>query len=221
MVIYGIKYNGKIEYATIYDLWDIPDKNHQIISKIKNVDRDSVGMFLKLNDGSKQFVKILGVYKNRVNTSSGLYYTHETICMVNPRIPSTEYCGAKYGEESFSVVPLRDNEKEVVEQLVKNGKTDCKITKRISAMTAEEMRDYIKAKGYTETSIIDRTLDLAFGKTNQHTINALKAVDKVLATDIYNDKKEESKLPSLAARLGLGNIRDKRMQIAEVISDSN
>jgi hypothetical protein len=217
MVIYGIKYNNKLEYATIYDLWDIPDKKHQIVSKVRNVTKDDVGSYLKLNDGSKQFVKILGVYKNRVNTSSGLYYTDETICMVNPRFPNTEYSGAKYGEESFDIVPVRENEKEAVDQIIKTGKTDCKMTKRIKIMTAEEMQEYIKAKGYTEKSVIDRTLDLAFGQTNQHTINALKAIDKVLCTEIYNDKKEESKLPSLAARFGLGNIRNSRMQIAEVV----
>ena len=220
MVVYGIKYNGKIELAVIYDSWDIPDKNHQIISKIKNVTKDDVGMYLKLNDGSKQFVKILGVYKNRINTSSGLYYSNETICMVNPRIPGTEYCGAKIGEESLDVVPAKEDELKAVEELVKTGKTEQRVTKRISAMTAEEIKDYIKTKGYDEKSVIDKTLDLAFGKTNQHTINALKAIDKVLCTEIYNDKKESERLPSLASRFGLTSIRNNRMQIAEVVVDS-
>ena len=221
MVIFGIKYNNKIIPVTIYDSWDVEDKKHQIVSKIQNVTPDDVGKYLKLNDGSKQYVKILGVYKSRVNTSSGLYYKEETVCMVNPRIPSTEYCGVKSGEESFDVLPPSDEEKDLVRELMLGNKPDCKISKRVKIMTADEMKDYIKAKGYTEASIIDRTLELAFGQTNQHTINALKAIDNVLASNIYSEKKDDTPKMTLAARLGLGNLRSSRMQIAEVVSESN
>lgn len=219
MVLYGIKYFDKIIPVTIYDTWDIADKKHSVVSKISNVTPDDVGKYLKLNDGSKQYVKILSVWKNRVNTSSGLYYTDETICMVNPRIPGSEYCGAKAGDESFAVVPVRDSEREDSRELLAKGKSSNKVTKRISALTTEEMKAYIIAKGYTEESVIDKTLQLAFGQTNQHTINALKAIDKVFATELFNEKKEDSKQLTLAARFGLGNIRSSRMQIAEVVSE--
>ena len=73
MVEFEIVYNGRKYISTIYDRWDMRDYNHTVVSRIHNVTKDDVGKFLKLNDGSNQFVKIVKVYKSRVYTSGGLY----------------------------------------------------------------------------------------------------------------------------------------------------
>ncbi len=206
MVIFEIKYNGKIGTAIIFDIWDIENKKHSIVSKIGNVTKDDIGKYLKLNDGSKQFVKILNFWKGRVETSSGLYYTNELICCVNPRLPKMEYCGAKRGEESFAVVPIRDEESSIVKEILATGRTDEKRTKRINSVTTEEIKSYIISKGKNEQSVIDEVINLAFYK-NQHQWNALKAIGGVLDVNVFSDKPIQQQQLSLAAQFGFGTIK--------------
>lgn len=214
MVVFQIKYFDKIKYATIYDVWDITDKKHSIV-KAKDVTSKDVGKFLKLNDGSKQYVKILNFYKGRIDTSSGVYYKSEIISMVNPRIPFTEYCGAKKGEESFAIVPATFEEKMVVRELFLGRKPDCKITKRVSIMNIDEMKRYFIEKGRNENSILEKLDELAFGKTNQHTINALKAMDTIFNMNVLNEKKVETKAKSLAELFGFGTNTPTMLEACE------
>lgn len=211
MVIYAIKYNGKEEYATIYDTWDV-DQKHCVVSCIKNVMFDDVGKFLKLNDGSKQYVKILKIWKDRIDTSSGLYYKWETICCVNPRIPFTEYCGARKGEESLAVIEPKAEELDLALQLYRDKKCDGKVTMRIKAMANDMVMQRMLMKGHDANSVIDKVIDLAMSpRPNQHTFNALKALGKAMDIDMLDDRPKETMNISLASRFGLGSIRDTRM----------
>jgi len=222
LVEFEIVYNGRKYISTIYDRWDMRDYNHTVVSRIHNVTKDDVGKFLKLNDGSNQFVKIVKVYKSRVYTSGGLYFKWETICVVNPRIALHEYSGAKNGDESFLVKPATYEEKEYALVLANGGKVD-KVTKRISMLSKEELRNRILEKGHNENSVIDRVCELAFGKTNQHTMNALKAVGNALEMDIFTDRSKQltmtASVGSIANKFGYGkkveSIEEAKIVYAE------
>lgn len=182
----------KNKIAITYDRWDIENYTHSVVSKISNIMSSDVGKYLKLNDGSKQYVKIISVYLDKVNTSSGLYYTWEILCCLNPRLPNTEYYGCKYDEANLLLVPPTDKEIELSKAVCRKEKIEGKISKRVRSMANELVMQRMLLQGKDQNSIIDETIRLAFEK-GQHQFNCLKALGSAVDLDIFEPKKEQPK----------------------------
>jgi len=227
MVVYSIKYANREGTATIYDSWDIKDKRYTV--KLKDVTYRDVGKYLCLEDGSRQFVEILKVIYDVVETSSGVYYKWEVLPCVNPRLPHTEFCGAFKGDESLDLIPLTDEERKLAmitttvrEELVVQG------SRRVQYVANELVQRRLREKGFTETDIVDKVIDLALGRTNQHTYKALQAIGRASDLEFLDDKstvKVENKLLPLSAQIGRPRtLAEKRMlaiENAEIIEEDH
>ena len=177
-----------------YSKFDIPNYRHNVVGKIANVTKKDIGKYIPLNDGSKQYVKILAVSGACVQTSSGLYYKWEIICMINPRRPFTTWSGAEPGDENLQVQPATFEELALVRDMTNNMQVK-NISRRIRVMADKSIAAYLESKNITKEKVLDKAIDLAFGKTNQHTMNALKGIANALDMDMFEKKKDTVEKP--------------------------
>ena len=142
MIKFNINILNKIECVTLYHRWDLID----FIVDWATITKDSIGSYVMFDDGSELIVKIIGVNKDAVRTSAGVFRITDIVHWCNPKCIKAGYSGMYGNREHLLVRPLGKQEKGLITRYI-GGEKLKKVTPRILAGSRDRAKNELSRQG--------------------------------------------------------------------------
>ena len=173
-----------------YNWWDLP-KNKRIITNIHDARKKDIGHFLKLNDGSLLYVKIISWTHKHIHTSIGAMRVNDIINVARPKPVHYQYSGVRRGYESFLVTPPTLKEMHEAKEIIKAGLVSKKIITypRVRILIMNKLKEALetitdrKGNPITPQWLVQRVVDHA-ESNNQHSFKALTALGHIMGMEL-------------------------------------
>lgn len=142
------------QYAKFYHEWDL-DNAVVAWEDIVTTDRNK---FVKFDDGSDLYAKIISCSDKIINTSSGMYRRSDLIHCSTPKINNTSVYGIRSGDVHPAVFPFTRWENKAAYELIKTGETSRSITRRIRMRAQEILGEEAVRQGLTKQVFVSRMI---------------------------------------------------------------
>ena len=210
MIQYSINTGNSSQLSIFYDEWDISEEDKRYDwNKLTSLDKDK---YIKFDDGSNLYAKIILVARDYVRTSAGLFRIKDIIHCSKPKYKHWGYSGASDNEESFDVRPPSKNEIAKAKRLM-NGHKPRTMTRRVRMCFLDLMKEEAEKNGVDHQYIFQRLKGWADGN-GQHAYKSLVSLAKLtMGTDIEKGPEQlgDGRPKSIADLLGIsGTVQDNR-----------
>ena len=137
-----------------YHEWDL-DEDVVPWNKVLSSDK---GRYVKFDDGSELYAKILHCSSKVINTSAGMFRRADIIHCAVPRPHSRTVYGLRSGDVHPNVTPYTRWERRAANELVRTGDTQTHVTRRIRMRAQELLGEEAIRQGLTKEVFISRMI---------------------------------------------------------------
>ena len=174
--------------------------------------KEDNGKFIKFNDGTELYTRIINVSDKSIRTEIGPYNREDLCFMFKPRNPNGTHAGIPKGDLHFKISKVRFSEKvnstKVINGTFPYGKYS--LTRRTRMLAIEKLAKASADHGVTEEWII-KHLHKWVESGNRHALEALKALARVSGIELNQQKIENNNNVALFAQFNqLNTIQDDR-----------
>lgn len=152
MLIFEFNMPRGIKESKFYHEWDLDND----VVAWENINITSKGKYVKFDDGSDLYAKIINCSTKVVNTSSGMYRIADVVHCSVPKINNTTVYGVRSSHVHPVVAPYTVWERKAARELITTGETGYKVTRRIRMRAQEILGEEAIRQGLTKEVFIAR-----------------------------------------------------------------
>ncbi len=181
--VVATSYNGRRRIVQIYNEWDVDQKDvvgYDCTKKDK-------GKYLKFDDGSNWYVKILNCSDTAIKTEAGTVRRNDLVHCSRIKWVGGWYTGTPSAVENFKIRGPSKREKALSTRLINKTLGDNRITPRIKMLALEKLAKSVNDHGVTEDWVVERLLEWANGN-GMHAMSALEKICRISGIELNQQK---------------------------------